>query len=151
MRRNQKTTIAAMPPTKKAMRQPKSDTWALEKIPSSTSSMNWASTWPPTSVTYWNEEKKPRRSRVAASDMYVALVPYSPPVAKPCTRRHRTRITAAAMPIVSRPGTIAMMNEHAAISETLMVNAARLPFRSAYRPKNHEPTGRMTKVTAKIA
>ena len=34
-----------------------------------TSSVSWASTCPPTSVTYWNEEKKPRRSRVAASDM----------------------------------------------------------------------------------
>ena len=33
------------------------------------SSVSWASTCPPISVTYWKDEKKPRRSRVAASDM----------------------------------------------------------------------------------
>ena len=33
----------------------------------------------------------------------------------------------------------------------LSIRAALRPRRSAYRPKNQEPTGRMTKVTAKIA
>ena len=59
------------------------------------SSVNCARTWPPTRVTYWNDERKPRRFAVAASDMYVADVPYSPPVANPCTSRARTRTTAA--------------------------------------------------------
>ena len=115
------------------------------------SRVNWASTCPPTSVTYWNEEKKPRRSRVAASDMYVAEVPYSPPVAKPCTSRHKMSTTGAAAPIVACPGTSAITMEHIAISDTLKVRAARRPRRSAYRPKNQEPTGRVRNVTAKIA
>lgn len=115
------------------------------------SRVNCASTCPPTSVTYWNDDKNPRRSRVAASDMYVADVPYSPPVAKPCTSRMMTSTTAANAPIVSRVGMIAMANDPAAIRLTLNVSAARRPCRSANQPKNHEPTGRIKKVTAKIA
>ncbi|SKV47635.1 Uncharacterised protein [Mycobacteroides abscessus subsp. massiliense] len=50
-----------------------------------------------------------------------------------------------------REGTRAITMEHAAISETLMVSAARRPCRSANLPKNHDPRGRVMKVTAKIA
>lgn len=55
------------------------------------------------------------------------------------------------MPMLPREGTSAMTIEQAAISETLRVSAARRPFRSAKRPKNHDPKGRVMKVTAKIA
>ncbi|SKU17178.1 Uncharacterised protein [Mycobacteroides abscessus subsp. abscessus] len=55
------------------------------------------------------------------------------------------------MPMLLREGTSAMTIEQAAISETLRVSAARRPFRSAKRPKNHDPNGRVMKVTAKIA
>ena len=113
--------------------------------------MNCASTCPPISVTYWNDEKNPRRSRVAASDMYVADVPYSPPVAKPCTSRATTRMIGAAIPITACDGTTAIIKEHSAISDTLTVSAARRPYRSAKRPKNHAPTGRITNVIANIA
>ncbi len=57
----------------------------------------------------------------------------------------------AAAPMVSREGTNAMTNEHAAISETLTVSAARRPRRSAKRPKNQEPSGRVRNVIAKTA
>jgi hypothetical protein len=135
----------------KPMRQPKSRSWSSLRNASRMSSVACASTWPPTSVTYWNDEKKPRRSRVAASDMYVADVPYSPPVAKPCTSRASTRMTGAAIPMLACDGTSAITMEHSANSETLTVSAARRPRRSANRPKNHDPTGRITNVTAKIA
>lgn len=151
VRRSQNTTTAATPPSAKPMRQPKSCNWSSLRNASSTNSVNCASTCPPTSVTYWKLEKKPRRSRVAASDMYVADVPYSPPVANPCTRRASTRTTGAATPIVACDGTSAITMEQNAISDTLTVSAARRPRRSANRPKNHDPTGRITKVTAKIA
>jgi hypothetical protein len=151
VRRNQNTTIAATPPMANAMRQPKSRIWSSDRNDCRISSVNCASTCPPTSVTYWNDEKKPRRSRVAASDMYVADVPYSPPVAKPCTSRARISTIGAAIPMVACDGTSAITAEHNAISDTLNVSAARLPRRSANRPKNHDPTGRMTNVIAKIA
>ncbi len=51
------------------MRQPKSRTCSSVRNANMISRVNWASTWPPTSVTYWNEDKNPRRSFVAASDM----------------------------------------------------------------------------------
>ena len=53
--------------------------------------------------------------------------------------------------MISRVGMTATTNEHADISETLNIRAALRPRRSAYRPKNHDPTGRITNVTAKIA
>lgn len=59
--------------------------------------------------------------------MYVALVPYSPPVAKPCSKRAINRMIGAAMPIVATVGVIAMTNEHSAIIDTEMVNARRRP------------------------
>ena len=102
-------------------------------------------------VTYWNDDKKPRRFAVAASDMYVADVPYSPPVANPCTSRARTRITAAQYPMISRVGMTATRKEQVDMTVMLSIRAALRPRRSAYRPKNQDPTGRMTKVTAKIA
>ena len=102
-------------------------------------------------VTYWNDDRKPRLFAVAASDMYVADVPYSPPVANPWTRRASTRITAAHHPMTSRVGITATTNEHADMTVMLNISAALRPRRSANRPKNQEPTGRMRKVTAKIA
>ena len=78
-------------------------------------------------------------------------MPYSPPVAKPWTSRATIKITAAHRPIDSRVGITATTKEQADIKVTLKVRAARRPRRSAYRPKNHEPTGRIRKVTAKIA
>ncbi len=57
----------------------------------------------------------------------------------------------AAMPIDACDGTSAITAEHNAISDTLTVSAARRPRRSANRPKNHDPTGRITNVMAKIA
>ena len=114
-------------------------------------SVNCARTWPPIRVTYWNDDRKPRRFAVAASDMYVADVPYSPPVANPCTSRAMTRITAAHQPMISRVGMTATTNEHADMTVMLNIRAALRPRRSAKRPKNQDPTGRITKVTAKIA
>ena len=102
-------------------------------------------------VTYWKDDKKPRRFAVAASDIYVADVPYSPPVANPCTSRARTRITAAQYPRISRVGMTATRKEQDDMTVMLSIRAALRPRRSAYRPKNQDPTGRMTKVTAKIA
>ncbi len=101
--------------------------------------------------TYWNDDRKPRRFAVAASDIYVADVPYSPPVAKPCTRRARIRITAAHQPMISRVGMTATRNEQADMTVMLSIREAFRPRRSAYLPKNQDPTGRMRKVTAKIA
>ncbi len=69
LRRSQNTTTAATPPMAKAMRQPNSRIWSSDRNDCRISRVNCASTWPPTRVTYWNDEKKPRRSRVAASDM----------------------------------------------------------------------------------
>ncbi|CKW30312.1 Uncharacterised protein [Mycobacterium tuberculosis] len=83
--------------------------------------------------------------------MYVADVPYSPPVANPWTSRHKISRIGAATPMLERDGTNATISEQAAISDTLNVSAARRPRRSANRPRNHDPTGRVTKVTAKIA
>ncbi len=59
--------------------------------------------------------------------------------------------TAANTPIVSRVGITAITNEQPAIIVMLTMSAARRPCRSANRPKYHEPTGRIRKVTAKIA
>ncbi|MNI64301.1 hypothetical protein D3C81_458900 [compost metagenome] len=64
---------------------------------------------------------------MAASDMYVALAPYSPPVAKPCSRRANSRMIAAQMPMLAAVGVMAMMNEQKAISVTDTVNARRRP------------------------
>ena len=69
VRRIHSTTSAPIAPMAKGIRQPQSRTWSWVRNANMTSSVSWASTCPPTSVTYWNEEKKPRRSRVAASDM----------------------------------------------------------------------------------
>ena len=95
------------------------------------SRVNCASTWPPTSVTYWNDDKKPRRFAVAASDMYVADVPYSPPVANPWTSRASTKITAAHHPMISRVGMTATTKEHVDMTVTLNIRAALRPRRSA--------------------
>jgi hypothetical protein len=48
-------------------------------------------------------------------------------------------------------GITATTNEHVDMMVMLSIRAALRPRRSAKRPKNHDPTGRMTKVTAKIA
>src|SRR3954454_6802831 len=101
-------------------------------------------------VTYWNDDRKPRRFAVAASDMYVADVPYSPPVANPCTRRAKIRITAAHQPMTSRVGMTATRNEQPDMTEMLSISEVLRPRRSANLPKNHDPTGRMMNVTAKI-
>ena len=69
VRRIHSTTSAAMPPMKKPIRQPQSLTASMSSTLIMISSVNCASTWPPTRVTYWKEEKKPRRLAVAASDM----------------------------------------------------------------------------------
>ena len=58
-------------------------------------------------------------------------MPYSPPVAKPCTSLQTIRTTAASAPRVARVGMIAITKEHAAISVMLSVSAARRPCRSA--------------------
>jgi hypothetical protein len=60
-------------------------------------------------------------------------------------------MTAAQTPIELRVGMTATSREQADISVMLKVRAARRPRRSAKRPKNHDPTGRMRNVTAKIA
>ena len=60
-------------------------------------------------------------------------------------------MTAAQYPMTSRVGMIATRKEQDDMTVMLTVRAALRPRRSAYRPKNHEPTGRMMKVTAKIA
>jgi hypothetical protein len=62
-----------------------------------------------------------------------------------------TRITAAQCPMTSRVGMIATTKEQVDITVMLSIRAALRPWRSAYLPKNQDPTGRMTKVTAKIA
>jgi hypothetical protein len=82
--------------------------------------------------------------------MYVADVPYSPPVAKPCSRRQRTSMTTAADPMDAAVGVSAMSRDEPAMSEMLNTSAGRRPCRSAYRPKNHDPIGRITKVIAKM-
>jgi hypothetical protein len=69
VRRSQSTIRAATPPMKKPTRQPQSLIEAGATVVMRMRRVNWARTWPPTSVTYWKEEKKPRRFRVAASDM----------------------------------------------------------------------------------
>ena len=53
--------------------------------------------------------------------------------------------------MISRVGMIATTNEQADMTVMLNIRAALRPRRSANRPKNHDPTGRMMKVTAKIA
>ncbi len=78
-------------------------------------------------------------------------MPYSPPVANPCISRAITSSAAAQFPMESRVGITATRNEQADMMVTLIINAFLRPRRSANRPKNHEPTGRMTNVTAKIA
>jgi hypothetical protein len=90
-----------------------------------------ASICPPIRVTYWKLEKKPRRLEVAASDMYVALVPYSPPTEKPWTRRTRMSSSSAQTPICWVVGRMAIANEPADIMVTLSVRAALRPLRSA--------------------
>ena len=69
VRRIHSTTSAPSPPMANGMRQPQSRTWSSLRNPNMIRSVSWASTCPPISVTYWKDEKKPRRSRVAASDM----------------------------------------------------------------------------------
>ncbi len=44
-----------------------------------------------------------------------------------------------------------MRSDPAHISQTEPASAARRPWRSAYRPSNQLPTGRMKKPTAKTA
>ena len=83
--------------------------------------------------------------------MYVAEVPYSPPVANPWTIRQMMRSAAAHIPIWLREGRIATTNEAEAITRTEKVRAERRPCRSAQRPKNQEPSGRMRKVMANTA
>ena len=55
--------------------------------------------------------------------MYVAEVPYSPPVANPWTMRQMMRSAAAHIPIWSREGRIATTNEAKAITRTEKVRA----------------------------
>ena len=52
--------------------------------------------------------------------------------------------------MVSRVGMIATRKEQDDITVMLRIKAALRPRRSANRPKNQDPTGRMRKVTAKI-
>jgi len=47
-------------------------------------------------------------------------------------------------------GIITTTKEQADIKVTLKVRPARRPRRSAYRPKNHEPTGRLSAVGARM-
>ncbi len=69
LRRIHSTTNAATPPRKNPMRQPQSLSASTSSALSAISRVNCASTWPPTKVTYWNDDRKPRRFAVAASDM----------------------------------------------------------------------------------
>ena len=130
-RRSHRTTSAATPPTANGMRQPHSVSSALGMAFCRTTRTSSASIWPPTSVTYWKLEKKPRRLEVAASDMYVALVPYSPPTEKPWITRMRTSRIRAHRPITSWVGSTAIAKEPADIMVTLSVSAALRPLRSA--------------------
>lgn len=60
-------------------------------------------------------------------------------------------MTAAQMPMLAAVGVMAIRNEHSAISVTETVSANRRPWRSAKRPKNQAPIGRIRNVAAKIA
>jgi hypothetical protein len=59
--------------------------------------------------------------------------------------------TGAATPIVCLPGRAPMTADVPAMTETLTISEARLPCRSANRPKNTDPSGRMRNVMAKMA
>ena len=88
-----------MAPTTKGMRQPKSRNCCSVSSASSTTISSTASSCPPISVTYWNDEKKPRWPFSATSLMYVAVVPYSPPTDKPWNKRHTSSRKGAQAPI----------------------------------------------------
>ena len=115
VRRSQKTTIAATPPTANPIRQPNSCTCSVLSVVRMTSSVNWARRARLTRVTYWNDEKNPRRSVSPPLTCRWLRVPHSPPVAKPCTRRQTMRMIGAAIPMLDRDGTRAITSEHAAI------------------------------------
>ena len=59
-RRRQSATTAATAPMTNGMRQPQAFSSASVRNCCSTTSTSTASSWPPISVTYWNEAKKPR-------------------------------------------------------------------------------------------
>jgi hypothetical protein len=54
------------------------------------------------------------------------------------------------MPMLACPGVHAITSEPVAIRVTDRVNAARRPWRSAYRPRRKLPTGRIRNPTAKM-
>jgi hypothetical protein len=69
VRRSSSATTAAMAPITKGMRQPQAFSSASVSNCSSTTMTSTASSCPPMSVTYWNDEKKPRWPRSATSLM----------------------------------------------------------------------------------
>jgi hypothetical protein len=60
---------AVMAPITNGMRQPQAFSSASSSSCCSTTITSTASSWPPISVTYWNDEKKPRWPRIATSLM----------------------------------------------------------------------------------
>ncbi|MCY1530336.1 hypothetical protein D9M68_655190 [compost metagenome] len=69
VRRSISATTAARAPSTKGMRQPQALSSASVSSCCSTTTATTASSWPPISVTYWNDEKKPRWPRIATSLM----------------------------------------------------------------------------------
>ena len=75
-------------------------------------------------------DQKPRWVLPATSLMYVALTPYSPPSANPCTMRAVTSKMGAAIPMLAAPGVSAMASEPRLISATDATIAFLRPKRS---------------------
>ena len=81
--------------------------------------------------------------------MYVALVPYSPPTDKPCTRRATSSNSGAATPIVAYVGNTATSSDPAHIMITAIIIDTRRPRLSAMRPNSQLPIGRIKKPAPK--
>ena len=73
------------------------------------------------------------------------MVPYSPPTDSPWNRRASSRIRGAQAPIRAGPGRQAMTIEPKHIIGTEVTMEVLRPLRSAIRPNNQPPTGRMRK------
>src|SRR4029453_6572784 len=74
--------------------------------------------------------------------------PYSPPSARPCRRRRRTRRIGARKPMVAYVGSRPTAAVEAPITTIVIRNVYLRPTRSPIRPKNRAPKGRTRKPAA---
>ncbi len=98
-----------------------------------------------------NIAQKPRRPFGECSEVNRAAPAHSPPAARPCAMRSRTRTIGATMPMLAAVGSRPINTVDAPISDIVAMRVRLRPRRSPKCPNRMEPNGRATKATPRVA